>query len=117
VKLWTGKDFLAQVPPKRLADVGRHEAAVRTIVEDVQRRGDAALLEYTARFDRAVLSPAELLISEVETAAAYEAVGLKHWQRLRRRKKISPLFTGGSCAATGSARRRTAVCLGRCTGR
>lgn len=92
MKLWTGKDFLAQVPPKRLADVGRHEAAVRTIVEDVQRRGDAALLEYTARFDRAVLSPAELLISEAETAAAYEAVGLETLAALTQAKENIAAF-------------------------
>ena len=43
--------FAAFLAAKRevSADV---EAAVRTIVDDVARRGDAALLEATAKFDR-----------------------------------------------------------------
>lgn len=74
MKLWTGRDFLVQAPPKRLADLGKYEAGVRAIVEDVRQRGDAAVLEYTAQFDRAVLTSAAMLVTPAETAAAAETI-------------------------------------------
>ncbi|MGB5442823.1 MAG: histidinol dehydrogenase, partial [Gammaproteobacteria bacterium] len=37
------------------------EAVVRGIIEDIRARGDAALLEYTARFDRCPVSAAAAL--------------------------------------------------------
>ncbi|MGH8584599.1 MAG: histidinol dehydrogenase [Gammaproteobacteria bacterium] len=47
---------------------------VRGIIEDVRRRGDQALLEYTARFDRhAPGSAAELELSAASVAAALTA--------------------------------------------
>ena len=47
-------------------------SSVKPIVEDVKARGDAALLEYTARFDGVCLSTAELKVSEEEIKQAYE---------------------------------------------
>ncbi|NND69389.1 MAG: histidinol dehydrogenase [Halioglobus sp.] len=50
-------------------------AAVAQIIADVASRGDAALLEYTARFDRLeVASVAELEVSAERIEAAYAAV-------------------------------------------
>jgi histidinol dehydrogenase len=46
------------------------ESAVRAIVGDVQARGDDALLEATAKFDRLQLTPATLRVSADEIAAA-----------------------------------------------
>ena len=45
---------------------------VAAIIADVRARGDAALIDYTARFDRLTLTPETLAIpaSEVETACA-----------------------------------------------
>ena len=53
--------FAAFLAAKRevSADV---EAAARAIVDDVARRGDAALLEATAKFDRLTLDAASLRI-------------------------------------------------------
>lgn len=39
---------------------------VATIVEDVRTRGDEALIDYTARFDKVELKPSELRIAEEE---------------------------------------------------
>src|SRR5256712_2760701 len=56
------------------ADVGV-EAAVAAIVADVRARGDAAVLEYTARFDRVqATSVAALELPPEELAAAYAAL-------------------------------------------
>jgi histidinol dehydrogenase len=63
--------FCALLAAKResAADV---DAAVGAIIDAVARRGDAALLEYTERFDRIALSPNALRLSPDEIAAAAE---------------------------------------------
>src|SRR5215213_174628 len=56
------------------------DARVASIVADVRGRGDAAVLEYTARFDRLTAgSVTELRIDARELAAAFE--GLPEIQR------------------------------------
>ena len=59
-------------------------SSVKPIVEDVKARGNAALLEYTARFDGVHLSAAELKVSEEEIKHAYEKVSLETLDALRR---------------------------------
>ncbi|MBX3553380.1 MAG: histidinol dehydrogenase, partial [Pseudolabrys sp.] len=46
------------------------EQAVRAILADVQARGDAALIDYTQRFDRLALTPETLRVPAAEIAAA-----------------------------------------------
>jgi histidinol dehydrogenase len=46
------------------------EASVRAIIADVQARGDQALIDLTAKFDRVTLSPATLRVSQAEIDAA-----------------------------------------------
>jgi len=51
-------------------------AAVESIVNDVRQRGDAALVEYTNRFDRlAIHDPAALELPRAELAAALDSLG------------------------------------------
>lgn len=50
------------------------EARVRDIIKDVQARGDSALLDLTARFDRFEATMDALRISEDELAAACETI-------------------------------------------
>jgi histidinol dehydrogenase len=45
-------------------------AGVAAIVDEVRRRGDAALLDFTKRFDGVELHPEELRVSEADWAAA-----------------------------------------------
>jgi histidinol dehydrogenase len=49
------------------------EATVRGIIADVKARGDAALIELTAKFDRVVLTQAGLRVSVAEIDAAEQA--------------------------------------------
>ena len=63
----------------RLADEVREAAAdvegtVRAILSDVRRRGDAALVEYTRRFDRLELAASTLRVTEAEIDEAVAAV-------------------------------------------
>ena len=54
------------------------DQAVADIIADVRTRGDAALIDYTARFDGVVLTASRLRISqaEIDTAAAGIEAGL-----------------------------------------
>ena len=58
------------------------EATARAIVEDVRARGDAALLEYTARFDRLTLTPETLRITADECAQAARDVAAEQREAL-----------------------------------
>ena len=56
------------------------EAAARAIVDDVAKRGDAALLEATAKFDRLKLEASGLRVTAAEIEAAVKAceIGRAH---------------------------------------
>ncbi len=75
---------LASAPPDRLQrmlrrssaevfDAGR-QAHVRGIIEDVARRGDEAIVEYTQRYDGVALTPDRLRVDRDEVTRAYDAV-------------------------------------------
>jgi histidinol dehydrogenase len=50
------------------------DAAVREIIAEVRARGDAALLDYSLRFDHADLAKLGIAVTPADVAAAYEAV-------------------------------------------
>ena len=50
------------------------ETAVRAIIDDVRRRGDAALIDYTLKFDRLELTPKDLVVADSAFAEADRAV-------------------------------------------
>jgi histidinol dehydrogenase len=62
-------DFAALLAAKREmeADV---DAAVAQILADVKARGDAAVIDYTARFDRLTLTPSTMRVPATDVAAA-----------------------------------------------
>lgn len=70
----------AQVELQRICDrthddqVFHKEATVREILQTVQRKGDEALLQYTADFDRQELTIEQLRIRGSEIDAAYQQV-------------------------------------------
>jgi histidinol dehydrogenase len=59
------------------------ESAVRGIVDDVRRRGDAAVIDYTTRFDRLTLTPERLRIAPAEFDAAEDGVSAAALSALR----------------------------------
>ncbi|MEY4984491.1 MAG: histidinol dehydrogenase [Pseudomonadota bacterium] len=74
----TDADFEARFAA--LLGMKREEAedvdqAVAAIIADVRARGDAALVDLTARFDRMALTPDRLAFSEAEIAAEIAKVG------------------------------------------
>jgi histidinol dehydrogenase len=65
--------FASLLGAKREADA-EVDAEVAAIIEEVRRRGDAALVEYTARWDRQALTPDTLAVSSEEIEAAIAGV-------------------------------------------
>ena len=59
------------------------ETAVREIIQAVRRQGDAALLEYTARFDQVKLTPELIAVSPAEFATAAAQVSAEFRQAIQ----------------------------------
>ncbi|HWP47495.1 MAG TPA: histidinol dehydrogenase [Candidatus Limnocylindrales bacterium] len=53
-------------------DAEEYAALVKPILEEVRRRGDLAVIEYTQKYDGVDLSPHQLKISEAEIKSAYQ---------------------------------------------
>ncbi len=73
-------DFDAQLSRLLSREAGVSEAivaTVRTICVEVKARGDAALLDYTTRFDRVTYTPETLRVSAAEIAAAHVETALE----------------------------------------
>lgn len=50
------------------------EAAARTVLDDIRERGDAAIVEYAAKFDDQKLAPGKFEVTKAERMAAIERV-------------------------------------------
>ena len=72
--LKSGDQAIDQIIKKEYTDQAVYEERVREILQNVRDRGDAALLEYTAKFDKARLTPDTLRVSQEEIEAAYREV-------------------------------------------
>ncbi len=70
--LYTLEQYRKKVAPRTLADFATERQEVIRIIEEVRRRGDAALQDYTRRFDGVFLD--RFKVSEAEYAAAEKAV-------------------------------------------
>ncbi len=68
------KDILQTLLKRSTNQFGEQEAAVAKIIYDVRQNGDAAVLDYTKRFDGVELTAATMDVTEAEIAAAYEAI-------------------------------------------
>lgn len=68
--------FLQALRDRARAPDPEIEATVRAILEDVRQRGDAALFEYTAKFDGVRLEAATVRVAEAEIQAALGSLDL-----------------------------------------
>jgi histidinol dehydrogenase len=74
LKIWQTGDFLAFLDKRRSTFYPEIENRVREILEQVRTRGDEALYELTARFDKADLRATGLAVTEAEFDAAEKLV-------------------------------------------
>ena len=70
----TKKDILTNLLKRSPDNYGSYEETVKNIVNDIHSRRDAALFEYTEKFDGVRLDAEHLLVTEEEIAEAYEQV-------------------------------------------
>lgn len=69
------ESVLAGILSRRQTDEEAVAPAVAAIIRDVRERGDAALLDYTGRFDGVKLASGDLRVTEAEMAAAPRELG------------------------------------------
>lgn len=74
---------LAQIAERAVAFDAELLSSVATIIDDVRKRGDRALIEYTARFDRVQLQPSELRVAEQTLSSAAARVDPTTLEALR----------------------------------
>ncbi len=70
----TKQDLLAKLLKRSPGNYGEYEGRVAEIVDQVRKNGDAALFEYTAKFDKAELDGQTVRVTEAEITKAYEEV-------------------------------------------
>lgn len=68
--IWQSGEFLAFLAARRSTFYPEIENRVRSILDEVRTKGDEALFELTARFDKADLRAAGLAVTEAEFATA-----------------------------------------------
>lgn len=68
------KSALARLAKSRQAQEAQTEKAVRRIIEDVRRHGDAALIRLTRKFDHADLARGGFLVTPEEVRLAHRSV-------------------------------------------
>lgn len=66
------KDLLAKLLKRSPSQYGEYEARVDEIIENVKNGGDAAVFNYTKRFDKADINAKNVLVTEEEFERAYE---------------------------------------------
>ncbi|HEV2707936.1 MAG TPA: histidinol dehydrogenase [Pyrinomonadaceae bacterium] len=77
------KAKLARIKGRSVAFDAELMAIVTDIIEDVRHRGDAALLDYTARFDGVRLKPSELRVGEETLRRSAEGADARVVEALR----------------------------------
>ncbi|MBR1899639.1 MAG: histidinol dehydrogenase, partial [Lachnospiraceae bacterium] len=70
----TRKDLLSTLLKRSPNQYGEYEETVARIVDDIRERGDAALFEYTEKFDHITLTPDTVKVTEQEIEEAYGEV-------------------------------------------
>lgn len=70
----TAVDYVKSVGRRRMDGIADMEDRVRPILDDVRRRGDVAIADYTAKFDGRDAVPAQLEASAAERQAAWGRV-------------------------------------------
>ncbi len=70
----TKNDITAQLLKRSPSSYGEYEAKVQAILEDVKSRKDAAVFEYTEKFDKIKLTKASFRVTEEEIAEAYGCI-------------------------------------------
>ena len=106
--------FMAMMMSRRdSGDASRVDVAVAGIIRDVRRRGDAALIAYTRKFDGVMLSKRRLRVSGAELNAAPGKISAKDRRALELAAKRIAEFHRRTLEAPFSYRDRFGMRLGQ----
>lgn len=78
------ESYLRKVEARMAEDPASLERKVRSILKDVRKRGNLALLDYTARFDRVRLQATQIEVTEEEVEEARKAISIDFLRTLKR---------------------------------
>ena len=78
------RNTLRKVVDRADVDLVVHDATVREILKQIKERGDAALLDFTSRFDQYDLSVEEIRVTPSEVAEAHNNVSYEGVEALKR---------------------------------
>ena len=70
----TTENILENMLKRSPTQYGTYEASVQEIIENVKTRKDAAVFEYTEKFDHAVLDASTVEVTQEEIDEAYNIV-------------------------------------------
>lgn len=91
IKIWTTAtlppDWFKRIKALNEKDNSALEKTVREVVEAVKAKGDNALLEFTEKFDKTVLTAKDLRVSTEEIKEAYKSVSKEQIEALRLMQK------------------------------
>lgn len=112
---WKDPDYAERMAdlaaPSSLFDRGIEQRA-RAIVEEVQVRGDAALIEFTEKFDGARLTPDFLAVTKAELFSASAQAGDELRQAVRMAVKNIEFFSRQSMRRNWSAKNEQGASVG-----
>ena len=80
----TKKDILTNLLKRSPDNYGSYEETVKNIVNDIHSRRDAALFEYTEKFDHAKINADNVRVTEAEIEVAYTQVDAKLLETIRK---------------------------------
>lgn len=109
----TTENILENMLKRSPTQYGTYEASVQEIIENVKTRKDAAVFEYTEKFDHAVLDASTVEVTQEEIDEAYNIVDPELIGVIRRSMKISVSSTKNRNRTAGSPLPRTERCLAR----
>ena len=70
----TKKNLQSDLLKRSPNSYGRYEAAVSEIISNVRERRDAAVFEYTAKFDKADINAGNIRVTDKEIEEAYKQI-------------------------------------------
>lgn len=88
----------ARILERSRADMGEIKSQVAPIIDDVRRRGDAAISDYLVKFDGVELKPEEFRVSQAEIDNAYRQTPESLVEAIREQIKLSRRFSEAKSA-------------------
>ena len=83
------KEVCDELGARGKMDLGPVISVVQGVLDDIKTRGDEAVLEYTAKFDKAALTSATMRVTAEEIRSAYESLEKEDPELLRVMKKAA----------------------------